>query len=341
MPDDRRPKLRADRRAIDFTQKSLVIDGLSLYYVVDEPYTERCLEAGVNACNVSFALGDGWDATLQNVEAGLTKIENSPLMMLVTSADDIQKAKETGKLGVILGTQGSSMIETQLNRVGIMAKLGFRFFGLAYTSATLFADGCGEKRNAGLSFLGMELIQAVNETPMILDLSHCGHRTRDEAIEQARAVVCTHSNAWNLVNNDRNTKDSTAKAIIEKGGMVGVCGLPKTVNPKDPTVADLVGHVDHYAQVIGVENIGIGLDFTEGYKDSGKILPEIRRWRTFRPDIFGTVDDFFDQDYPEGIGSIRELPNVTQELFDRGYQDDEVAGILGANWFRTFKKLVG
>ena len=128
MPDDRRPKLRADRRAIDFTQKSLVIDGLSLYYVVDEPYTERCLEAGVNACNVSFALGDGWDATLQNVEAGLTKIENSPLMMLVTSADDIQKAKETGKLGVILGTQGSSMIETQLNRVGIMAKLGFRFF---------------------------------------------------------------------------------------------------------------------------------------------------------------------------------------------------------------------
>ena len=62
------------------------------------------------------------------------------------------------------------MIGKELARVGILAHLGFRFFGLAYTGATLFADGCGEKRDAGLSFLGEELIAAVNETPMILDL---------------------------------------------------------------------------------------------------------------------------------------------------------------------------
>lgn len=103
MPNEIPVKRRADQRAIDFTQRSLVFDGLSLYYVVDEePYTERCIEAGVNACNVSFALGDGWDETLRNVEAGLTKIENSPLMMQVTSADDMLKAKETGKLGIDL-----------------------------------------------------------------------------------------------------------------------------------------------------------------------------------------------------------------------------------------------
>jgi membrane dipeptidase len=341
MPDENLVELRCDQRAIDFTNKSLVFDALSLFYVVDEPYTENCLSAGVNACNVSFALENTWDETLRNVETGLNKIEKSPLMMLVTTADDILKAQEMGKLGIILGTQGSSMIETQLTRVGIMEKLGFRFFGLAYTGATLFADGCGENRNAGLSCLGIELIEAVNETPMILDLSHCGHRTRDEAVELARAVVCTHSNAWDLVNNDRNTMDSTAKAIIAKGGMVGVCCLPKTVNPQNPTLGNLVGHVDHYAKVIGVENIGIGLDFTEAYKSSGKILPESRRWRTLRPDIFGTVDEFLTQNYPRGIGGIRELPNVTQELFDRGYKDGEVAGILGANWLRTFKKFVG
>ena len=162
MPDENLVELRCDQRAIDFTNRSLVFDALSLFYVVDEPYTESCLSAGVNACNVSFALENTWNETLRNVETGLNKIEKSPLMMLVTTADDILKAQEMGKLGIILGTQGSSMIETQLTRVGIMEKLGFRFFGLAYTGATLFADGCGENRNAGLSCLGMELIEAVN-----------------------------------------------------------------------------------------------------------------------------------------------------------------------------------
>ena len=94
-------------------------------------------------------------------------------------------------------------------------------FGLAYTGATLFADGCGEKRDAGLSFLGEELIAAVNETPMILDLSHTGHRSRAEAVPLARAPVCTHSNAWHHVPNDRNTRDETVQAIVAKGGHDG------------------------------------------------------------------------------------------------------------------------
>ena len=47
------------------------------------------------------------------------------------------------------------------------------------------------------------------------------------------------------------------------------------------------------------------------------------------------------QRYPEGLSSIAELSNLAGRLFARGYGEDEVAGILGANWLRTFTRLVG
>ncbi len=51
------------------------------------------------------------------------------------------------------------MIETHLWRVQMLSRLGIRSLGLSYTGANLFADGCGETRDAGLTFLGCELIE--------------------------------------------------------------------------------------------------------------------------------------------------------------------------------------
>lgn len=335
------PNLRASEEAIAFTQNNFVFDCLSLFYVLDDEYTERCLTAGVNACNVTFGAETNWLDMIANIETGLEKIEKSDLLALATNAADIAKARSEGKLAIIIGTQGSSMVESELNRIPIMHRLGMRYFGLAYTGATLLADGCGEVRDAGVSFLGREAIEIVNNLPLILDLSHCGHATRAEATERGRAPVCTHSNSFQINNNDRNTRDETAKAIAAKGGVLGICGLPKSVNVKDPTVDHMLDHCDYYKGLIGCDHIGIGLDFTEAYKVSGEIFPESRRWRTYRPDIFGTIDEFFTQSYPEGLSTILELPNFTQGLMDRGYNEQEMAAILGGNWLRNFKEFVG
>ena len=101
---------------------------------------------------------------------------------------------------------------------------------------------------------------------MILDLSHTGHRSRAEAVPLARAPVCTHSNAWHHVPNDRNTKDETVRAICAKGGMMGACCLPLSVSPVDQTLDHLIDHVDHFKALVGAEHIGIGLDFTEAIR---------------------------------------------------------------------------
>ena len=335
------PIVFAGEAAKKFHQKTLVWDCLSLYYILEELYAQQSLDGGVNVVNATFGTEDDWETVLRNFEKGLQQIEKSPLLKLALCADDILQAQREGKLAIVIGTQGSSFIEKELYRVELLYRLGMRICGLAYTGGTLHADGCGERRDAGVSYLGRDLIDIVNGLPMWLDISHCGHRTRAEAVVLARAPVCTHSNAFGLNANDRNTTDETAQAIVAKGGMLGVCGLAKTVWPQDATLNHIVNHIDYYAKLIGPENVGFGCDFVAAYKASGVILPASKRWRTLRPDVFGTVDEFLTLSYPEGLTQIRELPNLTQTLFDRKYTAEQTAGIMGGNWLRTFKKFVG
>lgn len=331
----------ADPETQAFHHRTLVWDCLSLFYVLDEPYTQEVLEGGVNVTNVTFGTEEDWNACLANFETGLGKIERNPLLTLALCADDVLKAQQAGKLAVVIGTQGSAMLGSDIYRLEILHRLGLRIFGLAYTGPTMFADGCGERRDAGLTFLGMELIEAVNRLGLLLDLSHVGHRSRSEAAALSDAPICTHSNAYAINANDRNTKDETAKAIATKGGVLGVCALPKTVWPQNATLDRLVDHVDHYVRTLGADHVGFGCDFVAAYKAAKQILPVSRRWRTLRPDIFGTVDEFVTQSYPEGLTGIRELPNFAQKLFDRDYSEQQVAAIMGGNWFRCFKERFG
>jgi membrane dipeptidase len=335
--------LATDDAALAFHHETFVFDGLSIAYVLEDKYAERCLAGGVNATNVTFALEENWDRVTRNVEAYLAKIERSPLLMLCTSADDLLKAKAKGKLGVMFGTQGASMLDDQIGRLELLVRLGLRFLGLAYTTANNFGDGCGEKRDAGLTYLGEELISLANTLPVIVDLSHCGHRTRAEATALARAPVCTHSNADGLRPNGRNTTDATVKAMAAKNGMIGVCGLPQSLADGTPTLDDLLDHVDYLVKLAGVEHVGIGMDYVEAYRDQATVVapPSVVTWRTRRPDIFGSLASFGRQSYPIGVEVVRKLPNLTQGLLDRGYTKDRAAAILGGNWLRTIRKFCG
>ena len=321
--------------------QSLVIDGLTPFYTLDEPYTASLIEGGISGALLSVVSDATWDATLQRTETALEKIEKCPHLMLATRAEDFKSAKAQGKIAMMLITQAVDMISNDLKRVGIMHRLGFRILGLCYTFANLVGDGCGERRNAGVSFLGRELIAAVNELPMMLDVSHSGHQTSLEAVELARAPCVTHGNAYAITANDRNKKDEVLKIIAAKGGVIGLCGLPRAVHHPDPTLDHMLDHLDYLVKFMGAEHVGLGLDYVEGYKDAGVVLPQSRRNRTLRPDIFGSVDDFLNQDYPRGLENVRKAPNLTQGMVERGYDDKKMRWVLGDSWVRAITANIG
>lgn len=333
----------ADAATRRFHEETFVFDGLSIAYVLEPRYAEGCLAGGVNGTNVTIALEEDWDTVLRNLEARLTKIAKSDLLMLCLGADDLLEAKRRGKLGIVLGTQGATMLEDKLWRLEHLVRLGLRFLGLAYTTANLFGDGCGEKRDAGVSYLGEELIALVNTLPLMLDLSHCGHRTRAEATALARAPVCTHSNADTVRPNGRNTQDSTVREMAAKGSMIGVCGLPQSLHDQAPTLGHMLDHLDHLVRLAGVEHVGFGMDYVEAYADQNNVVapPSVVTWRTRRPDIFGPLSAFGRQSYPAGIETARQLPNLTQGLFERGYSREQAALLLGGNWLRCIQQFCG
>jgi membrane dipeptidase len=343
---DRPRDLTASPEAIAFTRDTFVFDCLSLNYVLEDEYAARCREGGVDAINITVAAEEQtWDDTLRLTDQFLTRIAKSPYLAQATDSAGIAAANRAGKIAVILGAQGAAMLDDKPWRVRVLHRLGFRYCGIAYTGATMFGDGCGELRDAGVSFLGRELIEAMNDVNMILDLSHAGHRTRAEATELAKFPVCTHSNAYAVLANDRNTKDETIQAIVAKGGMVGLCGLPRSVSPDGrPTLAQMVRHAEHIVGLVGHEKLGLGFDFVEGWVEAtkaGKLNHKPPKWRVLRPDIFGGVEDFFNDTYPIGMHSIRLLPNLTQAFFDLGWTREQVAAVLGGNWLKHFKSANG
>ena len=326
-------------------REMIVFDCLSLQYQLDEPYVAQAIEGGVTATNMTVATeNETWDTVVQTVDSTLDKVARHPDMVLATTAGDIRAAKRAGKLAVVMGLQGSESLHKSLYRVGLLHKLGVRIIGLAYTGATLFGDGCGEARNAGLTFLGKDFVAAVNELPMLLDLSHSGHQTRLEAAGLALHPVCTHSNAYAVNPNDRNTKDEVATIVAAKGGVMGICGLERSVWPDQPTVGHLVDHAEHYLRLLGPTHVGIGMDYTQGYQDSynaGVPVRQSHKWRTWRPDIFGTLEDFYTKPYPRGVQRITQLPNLTQTLLDRGHAEGVVREVMGDAWLRCLEGVAG
>src|SRR3954464_8415175 len=195
-------------------------------------------------------------ATKHNILAA-----NPERLQLIRSAADILKAKREKKFAWLLGTQDSSMVGPELDRLAQMKKDGVLTIQLTYNNRNLAGDGALEPANAGLSKLGRATLERIEAERLLLDLSHGGARTMAEAAAFAkRPLVISHTAARALTDHPRNTSDETIKAVADKGGVVGVYFMPFLTLDSQPKGRDLIAHVEHVANVAGEDHVGIGTD---------------------------------------------------------------------------------
>src|SRR5881628_3141281 len=156
---------------------------------------------------------------------------NPDRLKLVETAADILACKREGKLGVILGTQDTAMVGPALDRLAEMKKGGIRAVQLTYNLANLSGDGSIEPRNSGITNLGRDTIRRIESEKLLLDLSHGGARTIEEAIAFAkRPLTISHTGARAITDHPRNTSDASIRAVADKGGVVGVYFMPYLAN---------------------------------------------------------------------------------------------------------------
>lgn len=334
------------RRAVDLVRDSLVIDmlaPLTLDLSPDahaKPVTEKAAQefrvSGITGFHNAHGLGgpDAYSEALAFMAAWQGYAGRNPnLFSLVGKAEDLDRAKADGRAAVIMGIQNAEHFRTP-DDVASFYKLGQRCSQLTYNSQNLIGSGSTDRVDGGISDFGAEIIKAMNDTGMLVDVSHSGDRTTLDAIAaSAVPIAFTHSNCRSIAGHPRTKTDEAIKALAAKGGVMGITGVRMFVSKIDPThVGHVVDHIDHVVKLVGIEHVGIGSDADlNGYDDMApdqyaKLKAAYKASYAFREKI--DIDGF---DHP------RKVFDLTEELIRRGYSDGNIKLVLGGN----FRRLLG
>jgi membrane dipeptidase len=166
----------------------------------------------------------------------------------------------------------------------------------------------GTPSSGGLTELGKSVILEMNRLGMVVDVSHLNETTFWDTMAITNVpVIASHSSVYSLNNNARNLKDDQIQAIAQTGGVIQV-NFHRPFLAADPatvTIGTLVDHIDYIVQLVGIDSVGLGSDF-----DGAEM--------------------------PDGLENAALLPRITLELVKRGYSDDAIRKILGANTARLF-----
>lgn len=316
--------LNADQeeRARKLHQQSVVIDALNAS-IMDEDYWLKMQQGGVTATNFTIAMNHNLSETIKLMAALYGQLASSKIAMVVEKPADIRTAKAQGKVGIIVGFQNIGPFEGDVSLLPIFHRLGVRIIQLTYHFRNICGDGCVEPGGAGLSLWGKELIRRMNDIGIVVDLAHLGERTVREAIDASRhPCIASHSNVYAKAPVYQNKQDDTIRALAARGGVMCIAAFPRMLEP-GATLDTVLDHIDYVAQLVGPDHVGIGLDFSEGWADS-----PIHRKKLLAID--GRI-----YDYPEGISSVTQVPNITRGLVARGYKDSDIQCILGGNLLRV------
>jgi membrane dipeptidase len=130
--------------------------------------------------------------------------------------------------------------------------------------------------------------------------------------------------------------DEELKALVEKGGIAGVSGIPNQLSNKpEQGIEDVMNHVNYMTDLIGVDHVAIGLDNLFG--------DHVELHRRSDGGIFTLkhIGQELNAPFMWGIESPEEWPNITRGLVSRGYSDQEIQKILGENALNLIERVVG
>jgi membrane dipeptidase len=287
---------------------------------------------------------------------------NSGKLSLAYNSSDASKIVSEGKHAIYIGMENGFPIGKDLSRVEEFYNRGVRYITLAHSSNNDICDSSTDKEGAehnGLSSFGKEVVHEMNRLGMLVDVSHISDKAFYDVLETSKApVFASHSSVRSLCGHPRNLSDDMIKELAAHGGVIQICILGAYIVPQDttsqnyilkkqlrkkyngylfkndeerkqawaewakinrehpqvlPSITDVVDHIDYVVELVGIDYVGIGSDF-----DGGGELSDCR--------------------------DVSQFPGITEELYKRGYSQEDIAKIWGGNFFRVFseaEQLVG
>jgi len=295
--------------------------------------------------------------TLELRDAMQTVFDKYPDQIeLATSASDVERIIKQKKIAVVLTVEGGHQIASDLAVLRMYRRLGIRSMTLTHFRNTDWADSSTDNpAHNGLTEFGKEVVREMNRIGMIIDVSHVSDKTFYDVLEVTnKPVIASHSSCRALCDVSRNMSDDMLRALARNGGVVGINFGARFLNPKDAqglkpniaqiaatepdlqgrmldefaakdyftlnwshaaigsaTVEDAAAHIDHVAKIAGIDHVGIGSDW-----------------------------DGIDR-VPQGLEDVSKMPALTAALLKRGFSEAAIKKILGENFSRVMREVVG
>jgi membrane dipeptidase len=289
----------------------------------------RFHDAGVDVVSVTLA-GDN-----HNISQALSLCawarrhvrEREENVVLVRRVSDIELARGTRRLGIILHFEGTRCFERDPSVIELFYDLGIRQTLLAFNRQNSAGGGCADAEDSGLTVYGRRLVAEMHRVGMLLDLSHTGYRTSLDAMAVApKPVLFSHSNAYALCPSFRNLKDDQIRACGQSGGVVGVSGSSEYLGGIECSNDALFRHIDYMVEIAGIDHVGLGLDMVFD-------PTALSEWVRGRPDEWPMAQN---PDWP-GFRYSRpeQLPGLTELMLQHGYTEVEIRKVLGENLRRV------
>ncbi len=299
------------------------------------PLLEAWRQAGVNYFSINVYYDPHpWTRCIENIAALRRRIPvEASWCQVVSSVADMDAAHANGKAAVTFDIEGMNALNGRVDLVQTYYELGVRQMLFAYNRNNLAGGGCHDE-DVGLTSFGRNVIDEMNRVGMVIDCSHAGFKTSMEAMERSHApVIFSHANVLALANHGRNIRDEQIRACAATGGVIGINGLNLFLGDDgQPQPATVARHIAYVANLVGVQHVGIGLDFDPWVYDLND------------PDLLSEDNPEYwppDAGYDRPIQSLNvtNLPEVCDELLKIGFTQTELTAILGGNFRRVAEQV--
>ena len=237
--------------------------------------------------------------------------QNSAYIALARTPDDLWLNKHRGLKSIMLGIENGLALDGHLERLQHFKDRGVVYITLCHNGDNDICDSASRSNNThgGVSAFGQQVIREMNRLGILVDMSHAGEKSFYDALDISSVpIVCSHSSCRALCDHPRNLTDDQLRALAAKGGVAQTTIYHGFLRRDgQATILDVMAHLEHAIQVVGIDHVGLGTDF-----DGDGGVP--------------------------GLASSSELLNFTRQLLARRYSEADIQKIWGGNFLRAMRQ---
>ena len=289
-------------------------------------------------------------ATFDSIRAVVSR--NSGIAGIALTGDDARKLKAEGKSAVFIGIENGYPVGTDISRIKQYYDLGARYITLCHSSNNDICDSSTDQSGpefGGLSAFGEEVVREMNNTGMLIDVSHASDESFYDVIELSKApVIASHSSCRALCESPRNLNDDMLLALKKNGGVIQICLLSEYLKQPEPNpefdamVQELRDKWDQMGELTEEQREQRWQEFSDlkdQYVKRATVVDAVNHIQhvvdVIGIDYVGIGSDFDGGGGIDGCSDVSGMKNITRELLRRGYSRDDITKIWGGNFMRV------